>query len=1017
MLIDCCEAGSFLDELTHTGTARRTVLVSCSSNEPTYFVSGGLVSFSDAFFAGVMMGLDVGRAFGLARDAMSTYQSALMDADNSGTYTPNVDENLAADIRVGASFVVGKDIPQIGGVSPAQTLSGTTRATLWAADIMSTYPIQRVWCLVVPPGHHPDPTNPVGDLPSIDLTYNSATRRYETDYSGFSQVGTFKLVFYAQDIWGSLSLPQQSYVTQGGFVERAILVTGGSTNGATWPGVNTMGRLAYHTFRSRWLDPSAIRYLSPLAWQDVDNDGTNDIAAVATVSNLQAAITTWAQGANKLTVYLIGDGSNNGFAVNGQERLDPALLKSWLDAFQTNGAEVVVVMDSPGAGATIPILTAPAGRTRTIIAASQAGQSCLFANKGVVSFSEYFLSDILSGFDLRTSFNQARDAIRQASGRLRQGAQLDDNGDGLANKADGAVAQAQYIGTAFITGSESPMIEAVTPDALLAGTNSLVLWASGVTDADGISNVWCTITPPDYDGTGDLPQTNLAWNDDSQRYEAVWNGFTTYGTYALSFYAMDSRGEVSPTMQSTVTLADAYEPDDSADQASCLAVGGTQRHNFHCPDDEDWVRFYCVSNVIYEIDANQVGTNAYVTLDLYWECPDGTLTNIDSLDSDGPGAGSGATTYIFKDMPEGFYLARARPADTNMWGFASDYDLRVWVPAGGGSLIVVALDKLNAGHPPPGAWVEIVGVGSQTFDPQANSVSFPSIPDGSQTVVVHVPSGYLAEEDPKNAAQINNPSSYYGNPKTLPSSDTTQILVFQFVPVAQMTGRVRDRLTGAWVDGATIAFTARNGLISNLVYDGYPAFTTYKLPWATALNGRFPTNVLLPTVDYDLRLTKPGYSNLVIQSAVTGLTAGTVVDLGNRWLSPVDANGNGIADAWETLYFGAGTNVNPMADADGDGVNNLAEYLAGTNPTNAQSALKLSKATAGSTNLTLNWLATPGRVYEVMGLPLPELVRPTPLWQLLGGPWTSEVGVTEMNWSAPAAASTGHVYRVELLPP
>ena len=47
--------------------------------------------------------------------------------------------------------------------------------------------------------------------------------------------------------------------------------------------------------------------------------------------------------------------------------------------------------------------------------------------------------------------------------------------------------------------------------------------------------------------------------------------------------------------------------------------------------------------------------------------------------------------------------------------------------------------------------------------------------------------------------------------------------------------------------------------------------------------------------------------------------------------APVDADGNGLPDYWEQKYFPEG-GVDPNADADGDGISNLAEYRGGTDP-------------------------------------------------------------------------------------
>ena len=55
-----------------------------------------------------------------------------------------------------------------------------------------------------------------------------------------------------------------------------------------------------------------------------------------------------------------------------------------------------------------------------------------------------------------------------------------------------------------------------------------------------------------------------------------------------------------------------------------------------------------------------------------------------------------------------------------------------------------------------------------------------------------------------------------------------------------------------------------------------------------------------------------------------------------------DSDADGLPDAWETNYFGNPTNGSATADSDGDGMSNLEEYLAGTNPLDALSVLKIA---------------------------------------------------------------------------
>lgn len=78
----------------------------------------------------------------------------------------------------------------------------------------------------------------------------------------------------------------------------------------------------------------------------------------------------------------------------------------------------------------------------------------------------------------------------------------------------------------------------------------------------------------------------------------------------------------------------------------------------------------------------------------------------------------------------------------------------------------------------------------------------------------------------------------------------------------------------------------------------------------------------------------------------------------------VDADGNGLPDWWELQYFGHLTGTNPNADPDHDGMNNLAEWIAGTNPTNAASVLRLTLVSAiNASNIVVNWSSVAGKNY------------------------------------------------------
>jgi len=77
------------------------------------------------------------------------------------------------------------------------------------------------------------------------------------------------------------------------------------------------------------------------------------------------------------------------------------------------------------------------------------------------------------------------------------------------------------------------------------------------------------------------------------------------------------------------------------------------------------------------------------------------------------------------------------------------------------------------------------------------------------------------------------------------------------------------------------------------------------------------------------------------------------------------------SDDWKTHFFGSlsSPTAGDLVDADGDGVPNWMEYLAGTDPTDANSRLQLNAAltliSKGQARMQVRWQSAPGKAYDV----------------------------------------------------
>ena len=659
---------------------------------------------------------------------------------------------------------------------------------------------------------------------------------------------------------------------------RAVLVVAGEVTDSDWSSREAMGTTVYQALRAQGYADTDIMYLSATT--------VNAVEQLNTTGNLSFALTDASVLSNTqdLTLYMIGSGDGNAFALNGSETVTAATLDSWLDTLVTAlPGKLMVVMDADNAGFYIERLdlTAASGGEDFYRLASTVSGTAHFEGNGSVSYTQFFAGNVANGATVHVAHLLARQAMFATSSGQQQ-AWLDTNSDDTSDKFDIRRIINYSLGPGILLAGDDPVIGSAGVDNFVAGADpmSLTLWANDITTTGTLNAVWALVTPPDTDGFGgtDPMPVEVPLTHNGTRYEGSYNlPAPLGGTYTMSIYAQDTDGAVSLPWTETLTREDAYEVDDTEGQSNALIVDDpAQYHSFHTINDVDWVGFAATAGTTYTITADPVGEGADVVLSIT-PLGGGTVIIDDLPAGEHP---LGAETYIFTAATTGTYSVKVSLDNTvSPPNVPSDYTLAVTTDGGGsGTTSVAGQVRAPDGNPVEFTFVKIEGNGGTTGVASTLSVTPNgdySIGDGPGTYALSAQkSGYLLAD----AGTI-----------TIPETGTT-IRNITLMPDGPVD-----------TDG-----------------DGIPDASDAS-----------PNN---PDADYDGLCDGP---NTVAGVCVAGedLNANGVVDSGETDPESADTDSDGFTDGDE-LYYNSDplsqTDTPANGDVNDDGVVNVADVLMAT---------------------------------------------------------------------------------------
>jgi len=209
VIVEACHSGSFIDLFQTVSKPGRVVIASTSAAALAWASAEGAI-FSDALTAALGRDETLYAGFRVAADAARiAHGDQIAWLDDNGNGIPNEPADGAAAQRRGFTYpgtfcVPGKSCAEPWPPHIWQARGPDTVAQgqgVIQAHVLDDAAVHRVWAVIYPPSYQPPPP---GDelgkeaLPTLVLN-DLGNGWYGATYTGFGEVGLYRVVVYAED--------------------------------------------------------------------------------------------------------------------------------------------------------------------------------------------------------------------------------------------------------------------------------------------------------------------------------------------------------------------------------------------------------------------------------------------------------------------------------------------------------------------------------------------------------------------------------------------------------------------------------------------------------------------------------------------------------------------------------------------------------------------------------------------------------------------------------------------------